>query len=693
MMFSRIKPSLLKRTHQLLLNCRSVSTLSNLAQAFNTRQSQKLNLSFTREDVGLFGIPELTDYGGFYILQEKVNREVDALLKEITSKDRKRKIVEIFDELSDCLCRVADMADFIRVAHPKAEYASTAEEACINLSGVVERLNTNIEIHKALKTVIDNGDVVATDSLDQRVAELFIFDFEQSGIHLPEDKREKFVKLNENILFLGSHFMQGIHKPGSIKKSKLPENLRNCFSYDGDNITVTGLYSDHYSDTVREAAYRIFLQGDEHQESLLDGLLSARNQLAKLVGFPTYAHRAIRGTMMETPENVMQFLSTLGSRLSSKVDSDYAQILKLKQRHGGQGKGIYAWDPPYYTALGRQEFLNLHSQDIAPYFSLGACMDGLNNLFQNLYGVSLQRVDMAPGEVWTSDVHKLAVIDEENNILGYIYCDFFERSNKPNQDCHYTIQGGRQKSDGSYQLPMVVLQLNLPLPQSRVPSLLTPGMLENLFHEFGHAMHSMLGRTKYQHVTGTRCSTDFAEVPSVLMEFFVSDPRVLSTFAKHYKTGESLPSGVAEKLCKSKSLFSASDMQLQVFYSMLDQTYHGEYPLGKTTSQVLGELQNTFYGAPYVEGTSWQHKFGHLVGYGAKYYSYLLSRAVASSIWYKCFHKDPFNRAMGDQYRYKMLAHGGGKHPRELVEDMLNEKPTVEKLVDSLIHDIEINQQ
>ncbi len=210
-------------------------------------------------------------------------------------------------------------------------------------------------------------------------------------------------------------------------------------------------------------------------------------------------------------------------------------------------------------------------------------------------------------------------------------------------------------------------------------------MVENLFHEFGHAMHSMLARTRYQHVTGTRCATDFAEVPSILMEYFANDYRVLSQFARHHKTDETLPEDMIARLCASKKQFAAFEMQTQVFYSILDQIFHGEHPLKKSTMEILSEVQNQFSSIKYVPGTAWHLRFGHLVGYGAKYYSYLLSRAVASSVWHQCFDADPLNRDTGERYRWDMLAHGGGREPAVLVENMIGKKLSTEDLVDALL--------
>lgn len=681
---------MIARLPGLLYPYRRVSTLSPLGAAFN-RRPEKMTFNFSRANVGLFGIEELVDYTGFYLLQEQAVREAEALVEEATSATRKRKLVQVFDHLSDCLCRVADMADFVRVAHPDHHFATAAEDACMKISALVEKLNTNVDIHRALQNVIDNGDIFETTSIDDRVAKLFMFDFEQSGIHLEEHKRQSFVKINESIQMLGNYFQQGCQQHVHLDRDNLPEDLRNSFSTNGDSVMVTGLFSEHPKDLVREAAYRMYLYPNSQQENLLASLFDQRHALAELVGFPTFAHRALRGTMAETPENVKDFLEKLAEKVRPRAEADFADIKQLKYKYGVGGP-VRPWDPPYYSGLARHERCHVESSQLAPYFSLGSCMEGLGALFEALYDVTLQHEHSEYGELWTHDVYKLAVVHRTEGTLGYIYCDFFERPHKPHQDCHFTIRGGRELEDGSYQSPVVVLMLNLAPPRGRIPSLLTPGMMENLFHEFGHAMHSMLGRTKYQHVTGTRCPTDFAEVPSVLMEYFASDPRVLAKFTRHWQTGEPLSEDKIQNLCRAKKMFAASEMQQQVFYSMLDQTYHGKHPLDKSLMDLLADTQNKYYSIPYVGGTAWHLRFGHFVGYGAKYYAYLMSRAVAARIWHKGFREDPFNRTYGERYRHEVLAYGGEKPPAELIKGLLDEQPTTDKLVQSLMDDLDDQQ-
>lgn len=460
---------------------------------------------------------------------------------------------------------------------------------------------------------------------------------------------------------------------------------------DGDNVYVSTLNTDTSNSTARELAYKIFLHPDEQQEYLLSELLKSRYELAKICGFNTYAERALKGSLFENPGSVQEFLDHLSQNLQPLAAIDFELLRKFKVRDTyDKTTKLQAWDVAYYTHKVKRDFFQISTSEFQSYFSLGTCMDGLNRLMSSLFGIHFQNVPIETGEVWAADVYKLAVVHEQEGLLGYIYCDFFEREGKPHQDCHFTIKGGKMMSDGSYQSPVVVLMLNLPLPHWSKPTLLSPSMVDNLFHEMGHAMHSMLARTCYQHVTGTRCSTDLAEVPSVLMEYFAADPRVLRTFARHYETMEVIPEELLQKLCASKHLFTASEMQHQVFYSVLDQLYHGEHSLldNKSTTDILASTQAKYCSLPYVNNTAWQLRFSHLVGYGAKYYSYLVSRALASWIWETYFEQNPLDRNSGEKYRRECLAHGGGKPPYDLIRDFLRREPTPRLLADSLINEI-----
>lgn len=666
---------------------RSVNTWSAVGAAFNV---QRQRLEHLQKNVGLFGVSELSAPAGFQVAQHQALREAEFLVHRVCSHPPGAGTVDTFDQLSDSLCRVADLADFIKVAHPDAAYREAAEKTCIDIGTVVEKLNTNVDLCQSLKNLLENEAVLDTLNLDtRRVAELFMFDFEISGIHLDQTKRSKAVALNVKLLDLYQEFLSGSQLPNTVEKRFLPEHIRHFFSIDGNLIQIGGLHADSPNELVREAAYKIFLFPNTSLLLSLDELLACRHELATLVGYESYAHRALKGTMAKTPETVMKFLKLLTEKLSDRTSKDFKMMKEMKKTHSTNPE-VMPWDHAYLSSVIRTEKFEIDPSVYSPYFSLGACMEGLSNLFTKLLGVSFQTELPKMGEVWSEDVRKLAVVHETEGLLGYIYCDFFRRPDKPHQDCHFTIRGGRLREDGVYQLPVVVLMLSLPPPSSRSPCLLTPSMMENLFHEMGHAMHSMLGRTRYQHVTGTRCATDFAEVPSVLMEYFASDYRVVSQFARHYQTGEPLPESLVSRLCESKRVCGAADTQLQIFYAALDQVYHGK-PQYRSTTDILRELQEKFYGLPYVYNTAWQLRFSHLVGYGAKYYSYLMSRAVASMVWRQCFLQDPFSRVMGERYRREMLAHGGSKEPMLMVQGMLQKTPTIEDFVDALVLDLDVN--
>ncbi len=187
-----------------------------------------------------------------------------------------------------------------------------------------------------------------------------------------------------------------------------------------------------------------------------------------------------------------------------------------------------------------------------------------------------------------------------------------------------------------------------------------------LIHRTSHT--AMVGQTEYQNVSGTRCATDFVELPSILMEHFLTSPPVLSLFDRD-GTFAIRQTGIQhEDPCRS------IDTHTQILLAMLDQRYHS--PAVNTgafdSTSSLAELCSTHGLIPYVPGTTWQTQFGHLFGYGATYYSYLFDRAIASRVWRKLFNHDPLNRETGEKYKEEVLAYGGAKDPWEMVGVLLD---------------------
>lgn len=186
---------------------------------------------------------------------------------------------------------------------------------------------------------------------------------------------------------------------------------------------------------------------------------------------------------------------------------------------------------------------------------------------------------------------------------------------------------------------------------------------------------AMIGRTDYHNVSGTRCATDFVELPSILMEHFVSSPQVLSSFSAHHRTGRALPSDILTTILSERKRFSALETSTQIMMAALDQQYHSiSSPNSNSNTKVhidstelLRKAHENFNVIPHAKGSSWQTSFGHLFGYGATYYSYLFDRSIAAKVFKEKFSMDPLSRESGEEFKDKLLRWGGGKDPWEMV--------------------------
>ncbi|CAF0730803.1 unnamed protein product [Didymodactylos carnosus] len=682
------------------MTVKKMTTIDDLASDFNNYNtsllsSKPLNLLKSSmnwlklpAETGLFQIDELKHSDGFLILAEKVLKKCENYIQECLSNERQRKLVQILDDISDEICRVADLAEFVRHINYDQKYKQKAEQAYLLLHGVVQQMNTNVQLYNRAKETLIT-DVESLDDTDKRILNLFLQDFERCGIQLSDIERQQYIELNDDIQHIIIAFRNNAHKEFNVSLKQLPQKVRTRFDQSSSSFVISSGISNDDDEFVREFYYRTYFSKDNEQEQNLDQLLRKRYELAKLCGFPSYGHRAIENMLLSDPHTIENYLELIMEKIRPYADSDIALMKKFKEIMGSQ-QPVMPWDVNYLESHFKHHLLKLDSNEYKQFFSLGSCMDGLNLIFNSLFNVNLKKVPTLNGEIWHPSVIKLSVTHPTDGIIGYIYCDLFQRDDKTPIDCQFTIRCGRRLSDDSYQIPITVIHLNLPSSDDKnIPPLITLSMVDNLFHEFGHAMHSVLARTKYQHVSGTRCSTDFAEVPSQWMEYFVYEPRVVEKFAKHYETGKTISYDLLKRLAIGHKCFQAHKIQTQTLCSMFDNSFHKSYPLSQPPVKIYSDLVKKYSTLPYIPETYPYLKFYHLVDYGARFSSYIISKSVVSKIWYDYFANDPLSSTSGERLKNELLSWGGEKNPQELVTKMFDKKKlSIHDMTNAIVDEI-----
>ncbi|KAI7822648.1 hypothetical protein BC939DRAFT_397710 [Gamsiella multidivaricata] len=715
------------------------STTSSLRELFDSpaTSASRARYASAASPEGLFLYPNLKTPETFL---DSVNAAIargHLLVERIANapergEDEMRRVIKLFDRLSDVLCKVIDAAEVVRCLHPDPAWRQGAEQVYEQLFSWMNTLNTDPRLYEVLHQILNTPSIEAgLSEAERQVAMVFLRDFEKSGIHLSKSKREQFVQLSDKIVSLGRDFMQNSATPGPGPAQIVvspPSRLQGLSPGYIQRITRTNKHGEkvamvptsgwesqmvlkHVEDEeVRRAMYVASMAEDKYKVAVLDDLLKTRYELAQLVGQPSYGHMFLGDKMVKNPENVSTFLQTLHKTHQAEVEGELAMLTKAKRVHTkDRDAKLEAWDRDFYVRLvSSRTNVMPHGDPISAYFSVGTTMDGLSKLFSHLYGIKFVPGTVRPGEVWHDEVQKLDVVDERDGLIGTIYCDFYGRQGKQLNAAHYTVRCSRRVDDddeehdiaegmtlregielaiadpgvsmtgkeGRYQLPLAVLSCGFSRPAGGKPALLSWVEVETLFHEMGHAMHSMIGRADYHNVSGTRCPIDFVEIPSILMEHFLADPTVLGLFATHHQTGAPLPAGLLMAHQASRSTFQAIELHSQMSMAMLDQLYYstvvGDPAFNSTKS--LEDLQRDIGIVPPVPGTGWQTGFGHLYGYGAGYYSYLFGRTVTGQIWDKIFRSSPTSRASGERLRENVLKWGGGKDPWECLGGLMGDE-------------------
>lgn len=604
------------------------------------------------------------------------------------------------DEISNTVCAVIDSAELCRNTHPDREYVEEANKASMRIYDHLHYLNTNCSLYNAVMKVEGKGFLQTEEA--KRAAHTLKVDFEKGGIHLCAENMNRVNQLNTIIAQLGRQFNENIMiDPGSIDVypgSRIPKHMQHQFkpiyrpipssskdlrSRDKrrekgfqimtDSSTLSSILKWIPDAEVRKQAYIMGNSVPRANLAVLDELISARHELAQILGCKSYADFAIRPNMAASPDVVTSFLDDMSKTIKHKVDEEYNSIRDFKRKICNEkSANLEPWDEAYFTGMMKSSAYNLNSSVIGSYFSISHCLKGLNILVESLFGASFHQVPFAPGESWHPDVMKLSLYHPQEGDLGFLYLDLYSRVGKYPSCAHFAIRGGCRISETEYQLPIVALVCNFSASPGSSTSKLNHWDVETLFHEFGHALHSLLSRTDYQHFSGTRVVLDLAETPSNLFEYYAWDYRFLKTFAKHCTTGDTIPEKLVEAMNGARNMFAATELQRQIFFAMTDLSLFGEPPATPIdTIQIVADLKRKYTCWDHIDGTHWHTRFSHFINYGAGYYSYLYARCFASTIWQEICHEDPLSPSTGMAIRSKLLQHGGAKDPISLLKDLV----------------------
>ncbi|EJK57925.1 hypothetical protein THAOC_21992 [Thalassiosira oceanica] len=514
-----------------------------------------------------------------------------------------------------------------------------------------------------------------------------------------------------------------------------------------DGLLCNTLLAHSPSPSLRREVYMQSNTAVPENLDVLDSLVRSRHRHSVLLGYRSYAHRVLSDRLVETPEKVAEFLDSMERGSRDVFRRDMEEIAEAKRRNEGDSGDVEPWDVPYYTTLlrGRRRRARWEGEgnggegvgeetSLSGYFTVENSVGGMRVLCRDLFGIEMREErDIPSAERWdldddevgptssTSDgtagggLRKFTFRHGDEGPLGTMYLDLHPRPGKFGHAAHFTIRCGRTRpdvaaaggrvpgGDDDGQLPIVALVCNLSPPTPGLgETVLSHSEVETLFHEFGHGLHSMLSRTAFQHLSGTRAAMDFVETPSHLIEAFARDPSFLSsTLARHHATGEPMSSRAARHLSLSHADFRGVEVQSQIVHSKFDQALFGEDPcspsLGGPTSADTWVRMHRESGVPIAAGTHWHTRFGHLVTYGAGYYGYLFAQTWASDVWRSNLAPLLASSAGGDgpdggggrggaaRLREEgtkvwkgMLVHGGARDPKDMIRDVLGREPGVD---------------
>ena len=631
--------------------------------------------------------------------------EVEAIVKNPKKPTFGNTIVAL-ERQGELLNRISGLFFNLLEADSSDEMQEIAQRVQPKLTELSNDISLDPELFARVKYVYEHPGRLKKE--DKKLLENTYKGFARSGAALSDADKELYrqysselsaltLQFGQNALAATNAFTLNITDPKVV--AELPAFVKEGMAAEAKargekGWTVTLQYPSYlpfmtYSSNraLKEKLWRASgskaLGGEFDNTEIVKKIVNTRLKMANLLGYKCYADYVLENRMAENTKTVNDFLSELLAETKSYADADYRMVADYAASLGFEGE-LMPWDWAYYTEKYKDEKYALNDELVKPYLKLENVKKGVFMLANKLYGLNF-----TPNEkiaVYHPDVTAYDVTDADGRFMAVLYLDFFPRASK-RSGAWMTEFRGTKIEDGKETRPLVSLVMNFTKPTETTPSLLTFDEMETFLHEFGHALHGMLGEGKYESLTGTSVYRDFVELPSQIMENWATEKEFLDLWAVHYETGEPIPAEIVDRIVAAQNYLAAYANVRQLSFGMTDMAWHTlTEPFDGDVEQFEVASMAPTQVMPVIAGTAMAPSFGHIFsgGYAAGYYGYKWAEVLEADAFSLFKEKGIFSREVASSFRDNILSKGGTEHPMKLYERFRGHKPETKALIEKM---------
>ncbi len=621
-------------------------------------------------------------------------------------------LIAVIEALNDFLSQSFGPVSHMNSVVNTPELRDAYNASLPKLSEYQTEMGQNADLFSAYQSILTGPDFDTLDQAQKKSIENAIRDFRLSGIDLPKKKQSRFAEISKRLSELSSQFSDNVldatmgWKKVVTDKSELsglPENAlglaRQMAEQNDEEGYLLTLDIPSYlpvlsyceNEKLRREMYEAFVtrasdqgpgKGQWDNSEIIHEILTLRKERAELLGFRNFAELSLATKMAQDTDQVIGFLTELAEKSKPAAEKEFAAICEFAQNEFDV-KEINAWDVNFYAEKLKEHRFSISEEKLRPYFPEPTVLSGLFEVVRRLYDIEIEETKNI--ETWHEDVTTYNITKDGITIARF-YLDLYARANKRGGAWMDDCRVRRITAKGETQLPVAYLTCNFSAPVGENPSLLTHSEVVTLFHEFGHGMHHMMTKVTCAPVSGVNgVAWDAVELPSQFMENWCWQEEALAFISAHFKTGESLPPEMLEKLLAAKNFQSAMMTVRQLEFALFDFRLHLEFDpnLDDQVQTILNEVRNDVAVVPAPEFSRFQHGFSHIFGggYAAGYYSYKWAEVLSADAFAKFQEEGIFNRQTGEKFLTSILEVGGSVDPMDMFVEFRGREPEIDALL------------